>query len=381
MMGFSRIGPHCAGKLAHRAGAAALAGNAARPPMRPSRRALAFFALFTAILALSSCSPGKFRPKKDRITIGFSIATDTFIIERWNKDIKIFSGAARDLGANVIVQLSAGGTKEQIAQIDFLMAQDIDVLVVVAHDTELLAGAVKKVRDAKIPVVAYDRLIMGTPIDAFVSFNNREVGRLFGKALLGKKPRGNYLIVNGSSRDSNSYEVNAGLHEVLDPAIKRQDVHVVEEIWLDEWSSDEALEKIGKVLDRTHDIDAISCANDQIASAAIQLLSEYRIAGKVAVVGQDADIGACQKIVEGTQLMTVYKPIASLATRAASIAVDVAKGAKMSPDRMVENRSGTLIPFFMEEPKAVFAENMDTTVIRDRFHSAEDVYRNVPVKK
>lgn len=365
MMGFSRSKPLRAGDTAHQAG----------------RGALVFFALLAALLALSSCSPGKLRPKKDRITIGFSIATDTFIIERWNKDIKIFSGAARDLGANVIVQLSAGGTKEQIAQIDFLMAQDIDVLVVVAHDTELLAGAVKKVRDAKIPVVAYDRLIMGTPIDAFVSFNNREVGRLFGKALLGKKPRGNYLIVNGSSRDSNSYEVNAGLHEILDPAIKRQDVHVVEEIWLDEWSSDEALEKIGKVLDRTHDIDAISCANDQIASAAIQLLSEYRIAGKVAVVGQDADIGACQKIVEGTQLMTVYKPIASLATRAASIAVDVAKGAKMSPDRMVENRSGTLIPFFMEEPKAVFAENMDTTVIRDRFHSAEDVYRNVPVKK
>ncbi len=345
-------------------------------------RVIALFLAITAVLMVSaSCTPGKISRKKDRITIGFSIATDTFIIERWNKDIKIFSGAARDLGADVIVQLSAGGTKEQIAQIDFLMTQGIDVLVVVAHDTELLAGAVKKVKDAKIPVVAYDRLIMGTPIDAYVSFNNREVGRLFGKALLGTKPRGNYLIVNGSIRDNNSYEVNSGLHEILDPAIKRQDIRVIEEIWLDEWSSDEALEKIGKVFDRTQDIDAISCANDQIASAAIQLLAEYRLAGKVAVVGQDADIGACQKIVEGTQLMTVYKPIASLATRAASIAVDVAKGVKMSPDRMVENRSGMLIPFFMEEPKAVFAVNMDTTVIRDRFHSSEDVYRNVPVKK
>lgn len=342
---------------------------------------IALVASFAILASFSSCKHANHKKKKDRVVIGFSIATDTFIIERWNKDIKIFSGAARDLGADVIVQLSAGGSKEQIAQIEFLMTRDIDVLVIVAHDTELLAGAVKKAKDQRIPVVAYDRLIMGTPIDAFVSFNNREVGRLFGKALTQVKPKGNYVIVNGSMRDNNSYEVNAGLHEILDPAIKRQEIRIVEEIWLDEWSSDEALEKLGRVLDRTTNIDAISCANDQIAAVAIQLLAEYRLAGKVAVVGQDADVGACQKIVEGTQLMTVYKPISALATRAASVANDIAHGIKPAPDLMIDNRSGSMIPYYIEEPRAVFAGNMDTSVIKDRFHSAEDVYRNIPVKK
>ena len=342
---------------------------------------IALVASFAILASFSSCKYASHKKKKDRVVIGFSIATDTFIIERWNKDIKIFSGAARDLGADVIVQLSAGGSKEQIAQIEFLMTRDIDVLVIVAHDTELLAGAVKKAKDQRIPVVAYDRLIMGTPIDAFVSFNNREVGRLFGKALTQVKPKGNYVIVNGSIRDNNSYEVNAGLHEILDPAIKRQEIRIVEEIWLDEWSSDEALEKLGRILNRTTNIDAISCANDQIAAVAIQLLAEYRLAGKVAVVGQDADVGACQKIVEGTQLMTVYKPISALATRAASVANDIAHGIKASPDLMIDNRSGSMIPYYIEEPRAVFAGNMDTSVIKDRFHSAEDIYRNIPVKK
>ena len=342
---------------------------------------IALVASFAILSSFSSCKYATHKKKKDRVVIGFSIATDTFIIERWNKDIKIFSGAARDLGADVIVQLSAGGSKEQIAQIEFLMTRDIDVLVIVAHDTELLAGAVKKAKDQRIPVVAYDRLIMGTPIDAFVSFNNREVGRLFGKALTQVKPKGNYVIVNGSIRDNNSYEVNAGLHEILDPAIKRQEIRIVEEIWLDEWSSDEALEKLGRILNRTTNIDAISCANDQIAAVAIQLLAEYRLAGKVAVVGQDADVGACQKIVEGTQLMTVYKPISALATRAASVANDIAHGIKASPDLMIDNRSGSMIPYYIEEPRAVFAGNMDTSVIKDRFHSAEDIYRNMPVKK
>jgi len=322
---------------------------------------------------LSGCRARK--GARDKVVIGFSIATDTFIIERWNKDIKIFSDAARELGAEVIVQMSAGGTAEQIAQINFLLARDIDVLVVVAHDTEMLSGVVKKARDARIPVVAYDRLIMGVPIDAYVSFDNREVGRLFGAVLLASVPRGRYLIVNGSVRDNNSYEVNAGLKSMIDPAVARKEIRVVDEIWLEEWSSDEALEKIGAVLERTTDIDAISCANDQIANAAIQLLAERQLAGKVAVVGQDADILSCQHVIEGTQLMTVYKPIARLAQRAAEIAVQVARGQVPTPDFEVDNKSGAMIPFYMEDPMAVFRENMDETVIRDGFHSAEDVYR------
>ena len=221
--------------------------------------AAAVFAV-AALCLLPGCKAERKEPKKDRVVIGFSIATDTFIIERWNKDLKIFTGAVRDRGADVIVQLSAGGTKEQIAQINFLLTQNIDALVVIPHDSEMLSGVVKKARDAKIPVIAYDRPIMGVPIDAFVSFNNREVGRLFGKALTQNVPKGKYLIVNGSIKDNNSYEVNAGFHEIIDPFVKQGSISIVDEIWLNDWSSDEALEKIGTVLERTTDIDAISCA-------------------------------------------------------------------------------------------------------------------------
>ncbi|HAE23455.1 MAG TPA: sugar ABC transporter substrate-binding protein [Spirochaetaceae bacterium] len=311
------------------------------------------------------------------ITIGFSIATDTFIIERWNKDMKIFTGAVKELGAEVLVQLSAGGTKEQIAQINFLVNRQIDVLVVIAHDTEMIAGAIKQVRDAGIPVVAYDRMIMGVPIDAYISFDNVEVGRLFGRALTAAVPRGRYLVVNGSVRDINSSLVNAGLHEILDPLVASGRIQIGEEIWLQEWSFDEALEKIGAVFNKSTDFDAISCGNDQIAAAAIQLLSERRLAGRVAVVGQDADLISCQRVVEGTQLMTVYKPLAKLATRAAGLAVAIATQSAFPHDALLENKSGTLIPSYIEAPLAVGKDNMDDTIIRDGFHSAEDVYRNI----
>ncbi len=348
--------------------------------------------LFAALVSAGACSgdrtkaddpaslPAKAKPRSGqgaKATIGFSIATDTFVTERWNKDLQIFSGAARELGADVIVQLSAGGTKEQIAQINYLLTQNIDVLVVIAHDTEMIAGAVTRVKESGIPVIAYDRMIQGVPIDAYISFDNREVGRLFGRVLTEAVPQGRYLIVNGSVRDNNSYEVNSGLMEILEPRIQAGKVQVVEELWLEEWSFDEALEKIGRVLERTTDIDAISCGNDQIANAAIQLLSERRLAGKVAVVGQDADLINCQRVVEGTQLMTVYKPIGTLASRAARLAMAILEKSAFPYDVLLENKSNTKIPSYIEFPLAVAKDNMDETIIRDGFHSAEDVYRNV----
>ncbi|MDR0708778.1 MAG: substrate-binding domain-containing protein [Spirochaetaceae bacterium] len=315
-------------------------------------------------------------PEKGRITIGFSVATDTFIVERWNKDVKVFSGAAQELGGDMIVQLSAGGIREQIAQINYMVNQNIDILVVIAHDTEMIAGAVKQVRDAGIPVIAYDRMIQGVPLDAYISFDSQEVGRQFGRALREEVPRGKYLIVNGGVHDVNSFDISRGLHEIIDPLIAAGMVHIEREIWLEEWSFDEALEKISGILEETTAFDAIACGNDSIAQAAIQLLSERRMAGNIVIVGQDAELISCQYIVEGLQLMTVYKPIGKLAARAAELAMAIAEKRTIPHDMLLDNGSGVPIPSYIEAPIAVFKDNMDV-VIRDGFHSYEDVYRNV----
>lgn len=311
------------------------------------------------------------------IRIGFSAASDTFLLERWDRDIKIFMAAAREHDAEVIFAKSPGNAMGQIPQIQYLLEQDIDVLVVIPEDMESLSGIIKKIVDKGIPVLSYDRPVMNVPITGYVSFDNKQVGRLLAGALVSEVPSGNYLIVNGSVRDNNSYEVNRGVHEVLDPYIEQGNISLVEEIWLDDWSFDEATRKIEDVLARTQDIQAISAANDMIAEAAIRLLSERRLAGKVAVVGQDADLLSCQRIMEGTQLMTVYKPIAHLAERAALLAVDMARGEFPDPEQFIDNNSGTDIPFFVETPIAVNRDQMDDTVIKDGFHSKEDVYRKI----
>ncbi len=334
-----------------------------------------------SLFSLFSCTKEKPPILKSGIRIGFSTASDTFLIERWDKDIKIFMSKARELGAEVIFAKSPGDAMGQIPQLQYLMDQDIDVLVVIPEDMDLLSGIIKKIMEKRIPVLSYDRPIMGVQITGYVSFDNREVGRLLSSALVSKVPEGNYLIINGSVRDNNSYEVNWGVHEILDPYIDSGKINVVDEIWLDEWSFDEATEKIGRVLSKTQDIQAISAANDMIAEAAIRLLSERRLAGKVYVVGQDADLLSCQRIVEGTQLMTVYKPIPRLAERAAFIAVQMARDNFPEPDQFIDNRSGKDLAFYMEKPIAVFKKNMDETVIFDGFHTKEDIYINSSVQK
>lgn len=331
--------------------------------------------MLIAVFVFGACR--KAEEKNDGIKIGFSAATDTFLLERWNKDIKIFMNVAGEMGAEVILQKSAGDALGQIPQINNLLDQDIDVLVVIPQDMELLSGVIKKTMDRNIPVLSYDRPLMGVEFSGYISFDNREVGRLLGGALISRVPTGNYIIVNGSVRDNNSFEVSRGVHEILDPYIDKGEISLVAEISLEFWSFDEAMEKIGAVLNKTKDIDAISAANDQLAAAAIRLLAERRMAGEVAVVGQDADLLSCQHVVEGTQLMTVYKPLSLLASRAAKIAVAMAQGKHPEPDQYIDNNSGKKIPFYVEIPKAVFKENMDSTIINDGFHSREDVYQNV----
>jgi D-xylose transport system substrate-binding protein len=337
--------------------------------------------LCVAFCALATVSCGARKKAAGGPRIGFSAATDLFLLERWDKDIRVFSNVARELGAEVVFAKAPGNALSQIPQIQYLLEQDIDVLVVIPQDMDILGGVVKKAMAKGIPVLAYDRPIMQVPISGYVSFDNREVGKLLASALVSKVPRGNYLIVNGSIHDNNSFEVSAGVHEVLDPRIARKEISLVNEIWLDFWSFDEARQKIGKVLEKTTDIDAISCANDQLAGAAVSLLAESRLAGKVYVVGQDADLLACQRVVDGLQLMTVYKPLPSLAMRAAQLAVQMAKKEHPEPDKYFDNKSGTDIPFFVEKPTAVYKEQMEATVVEDGFHSREDVYRTEQARK
>jgi D-xylose transport system substrate-binding protein len=119
----------------------------------------------------------------------------------------------------------------------------------------------------------------------------------------------------------------------------------------------------------------VIAGNDSLAEGVIEALSEHRLTGKVKVIGQDADLGACQRIVEGTQLMTIYKPIEKLAETSIEMAIRLVEKEPINVDARIFNGEYN-IPYYILEPITVNKENLDSTIIRDGFHLKEDVYRN-----
>ena len=163
--------------------------------------------------------------------------------------------------------------------------------------------------------------------------------------------------------------------------MKRNNIEILDSIHADGWLAEAAAEYMYENMDIVSAADAIMCGNDNIASQVVPVLAEKRMAGKVLVVGQDADLEACQRIVEGTQVMTVYKPVEKLAQRAAECAVALARGEEITGEDVTLLDNGNfLIPYVGLEPVSVTEENMDEIIINSGFHLKEDVYLNVPGK-
>jgi len=318
---------------------------------------------------------GERPPARDRVKIGFSM--DTLLEERWLKDRDLFKAAAEALGAEVSILAANGDDAQQIAQAETLISQGVDLLVVVPHNAEAMATIVEKAHSAGIKVLAYDRLIRNANVDMYVSFDNEQVGELQAKAITKLVPRGNYAFIGGAETDNNAHLLKKGVFNVLQPLIDSGEIRIVYDQWTKNWEPANAMANMQAALEANgNDIDAVIAANDATADAVIQALAAQGLAGKVPVAGQDADLTAAQHIVEGTQTMTVYKPIKALTQAAAELAVKLAADEAVTANRTISNGKVD-VPSLLLAPIAVDRATIDDTIIADGFHSREDVYRNV----
>ncbi len=310
-----------------------------------------------------------------KIQIGLSF--DSFVIERWQRDRDVFVFTAEELGADVNVQNANGDVEKQISQIQYFIDKKMDVIVVVAVDSEACSEVLKKAKDAGIIIVAYDRLLKHSNVDLYISFDNEEVGRLMAQTLVSNIPdNGKIIAIFGPTTDNNVQLVKQGFQDVMEDS-KLKVVYSVNAVG---WLAEEAYDAVNTALKITEDIDGVFCGNDNLATEAVRALSENRMAGNVIVTGQDAELAACQRIVEGTQTMTVYKPVDKLAKAAAEYAVKLAKGEEIDVTTTINDGSKE-VPYVKLEPIAVTKDNMDEVIIEGGFQSKEEVYLNVPSKR
>ena len=222
-------------------------------------------------------------------------------------------------------------------------------------------------------MIAYDRLIRNADVDLYISFDNEQVGRLMGEALKERLPEGgNIFAIKGPPTDNNVSQVEKGFSE----AIKDSGLNVVYQQYCDAWTAELAYDAVSRGLEAYPDVAGIMCGNDGLATEAVRALTENRLAGTVVVTGQDADLNACQRIVEGTQAMTVYKPVENEAATAAEYAVKMGNDIYVSVAGTISD--GTYdVPYISLDPIAVTKDNMQTQIIDTNFHSEEEVYLNI----
>lgn len=319
-------------------------------------------------------------PKSDKEDTGIQIAMsfDSFVIERWQRDRDVFVSTVKELGATVNVQNANGDVEKQKEQIEYFIKKGVDVIVIVCIDSDSLKSTVQKAKDEGIKIIAYDRLVTNSDADLYITFDNEMVGTMMAEYLAENGAAGkNVLMLGGSPLDNNVPAVENGFMDVC----KKEEMTVIDSIHCDGWRAEIAGDYIYEHEDTVREAAGIMCGNDNLAGQVIRALSEKRLAGDLPVVGQDADLEACQRIVEGTQGMTVYKPVERLAKRAAECAIALAQGMKLEGDDISTINDGTYdIPYIGLTPIAVTKDNLDEVIISSGFHLKEDVYLNVPEK-
>ncbi len=298
--------------------------------------------------------------------IGFSI--DDLRLERWTRDRDYFTQAAEKLGAKVYVQSADASEQRQIAQIENLISRGVDVLVIVPYNATVLNNAIREAKKAKIKVLSYDRLILNADVDAYISFDNTTVGELQARSLVQLKPKGNYYLLGGAPTDNNAKMLREGQLKVLKPLIDKGDIKVVGQQWVKDWSPSEAMSIVENALTANgNKIDAVVASNDATAGGAIQALSAQKLAGKVAVSGQDADLAAVRRVIAGTQSMTVYKPLKEIASNAARLAVQLVRNEKPAYNAKLAN-GFKQVDTVLLKPVLLNKSNVDL-LVKDGFYS------------
>jgi D-xylose transport system substrate-binding protein len=305
------------------------------------------------------------------VKIGFSM--DTLKEERWQRDKQLVEQRAREVGAQLLVDVANGDDKLQINQAENQLTQGVDVLIVAPHNGDVAASIVEAAHRQGVPVISYDRLIKNSDVDLYVSHQVVKIGEMQAQYLfdhVNKKPA-SFVIVGGSPTDNNALLLHQGQMNVLKPAVDRGDVKIVKDDYAREWQASAALNIVENALTQANNqVDAVVASNDGTARGAVQALEGQNLAGKVLVSGQDADLASLQLILLGKQTMTVYKPIQPLAFGAVDAALKLARGETVQTNDTVDN-GFKKVPALLFEPVAVDKNNLVATVVKDGYQTLD----------
>ena len=298
------------------------------------------------------------------VTVG--VSWSNFQEERWKTDEAAIKGALEKLGAEYISADAQSSAAKQLSDIEALIANGADALIILAQDSDAIGPAVQKAVDEGIPVLGYDRLIENE--NAFyLTFDNKEVGRMQARAVFEAQPTGNYVFIKGSAADPNADFLHSGQLEVVGGAISSGDIKNVGEAYTDGWLPANAQRNMEQFLTANdNEVDAVIASNDGTASGVVAALAAQGMDGSIPVSGQDGDHAALNRVALGTQTVTVWKDARELGKAAGTIAFLMASGADQSDVpgtvRFSGGPKGVEMTSMFLKPFPITKDNLDVVI-------------------
>jgi D-xylose transport system substrate-binding protein len=257
-----------------------------------------------------------------------AVSWKTFQEERWKTDEAAIKTAVEAAGDKYVSTDAQGSAQKQAADIEGLISQKVDVIMVVAFDSDAILPSIKAINDAGIKAIAYD-VQFEDPSALYVTFDNVGVGRIIAKEVQAAKPEGNYAFIKGDKGDPNATFLFQGMMEVLKDGLDSGKIKNVCETFTDGWKPDNAQKNMEQCLTSTgNKVDAVLSENDGMASGVVAALTAQGMAG-IPVGGQDGDLAAINRVALGTQTVSVWKNATDLGNTAAAAAIALADGTAM----------------------------------------------------
>jgi D-xylose transport system substrate-binding protein len=310
----------------------------------------------------------------ERLRIGFSLPT--LSQRRWQFDKRYVEEYAKQKGAEVFTEAAQDDDRLQLNQVQNLIAKGIDVLILSPFNVQTAGPAVTAAKQAKIPVVSYNSLVLDATLDYWVARDNVAVGRLQADLAVKAKPEGNYVIVSGEPGVDIAQQKTQGNQEVLKPFIDQGAIKVVSQEYHRGWDPALGLRQVENALTKTgNKVDAILCNYDGFVLTALEALGKAGLVGTTWLGGEDVFDQTAQGIVEGTVAMSAYTDLKQMATKAVDAAFALANGQKPASDATIDNGAGQ-IPGSRIASFAVTKENMDQFLKDTGWLTPDVVYKN-----
>ncbi|MFE9448973.1 substrate-binding domain-containing protein [Streptomyces sp. NPDC006739] len=341
---------------------------------------LAGCGVFNATGSSSTATP----TKGDDLTVGL-LLPETANTRYEKFDYPILKAKVADLThkqGKVEYANAEASAPKQVSQMQKMIDDKVDIILLDAVDSHGIAGEVKKAKDAGIPVIAYDRLAEG-PIDAYISFDNELVGEVQGRSLLealgpNVDSSSKIVMMNGALTDPNAKQFKQGALSELNGKVQ-----IAASYDTKDWKPENAEANMTKAINAIgkNNIAAVYSANDGMAGGIIKAFEAAGVsaANVPPITGQDAQLEAVQRVIDGEQYMSVYKSYPDEAEAAAEMAVAKIQGKGIQFDALTQDRVDSpttkAIPAQLMQVSALTRSKskIEDTVIADGFYKVSDI--------